>query len=213
MPQLPAHGSWHFWSIQAKWFRHSLLLIHSGLQFGGFPVNSGKQEQEGEPFISLHIEFGPQGDGIHGLMFKGISTEILKLLYYLFKSMQTIVNLPIGKHLVNGSPVYLNKQEHTGLWLTTWQVASIPHVPGQGSIHFWFKHARFNGHSELWTHSGRQTGGLPINPRRHEHTAWEFTSLHWLFGPHGDGLQGFVFIGAENTSVINRKQMFLYPYV
>lgn len=56
----------HFWLIQAKWLGHSLLLIHSGLQFGGDPTNSGRQEQDGCPFISLHWEFGPHGDGLQG---------------------------------------------------------------------------------------------------------------------------------------------------
>jgi hypothetical protein len=52
---------------------HSLLLTHSGRQFGGDPVNSGKQEQEGDSFISLHCEFGPQGDGWHGFTITGSS--------------------------------------------------------------------------------------------------------------------------------------------
>uniref|UniRef100_A0A1A9ZCR2 Uncharacterized protein n=1 Tax=Glossina pallidipes TaxID=7398 RepID=A0A1A9ZCR2_GLOPL len=40
--------------------------------------------------------------------------------------------------------------------------ASIPQVPGQGSAHLFFIHARFAGHSELPTHSGRQPSyGLP----------------------------------------------------
>lgn len=42
--------------------------MHSGLQNGGTPMYSGKQVHEGEPFASLHIEFGPQGDGKHGLL-------------------------------------------------------------------------------------------------------------------------------------------------
>lgn len=52
--------------MQAKWFAHSLLLTHSGLQNGGEPKKSGKQEQEGEPLISLQTALGPQGDGMHG---------------------------------------------------------------------------------------------------------------------------------------------------
>lgn len=72
---------------------------------------------------------------------------------------------------MKGSPVYLAKQLQIGLWLTTWQVAPIPQVPGQGSIHFWLRQARFKGHSELWTHSGLQVGGLPMKPGMQEHTA------------------------------------------
>lgn len=41
------------------------------------------------------------------------------------------------------------------------------------------------------THSGRQDGGLPRKPGTHEHTACPLICLHWLLGPHGEGLQGF----------------------
>ncbi len=41
-------------------------MVHSGLQFGGLPTKVGKQEQDGLPPMSLHSEFGPQGDGTHG---------------------------------------------------------------------------------------------------------------------------------------------------
>lgn len=61
----------------------------------------------------------------------------------------------------------------------------------QGSLHFWSVHAKFGGHSELTTHSGRQLGGDPIKVGKHEQTACPFISLHWLFAPHGDGLHGF----------------------
>lgn len=56
----------HLRFVQASLLGHSLLLIHSGLQFGGEPKNSGKQEHEGELFETLHSEFGPQGDGRQG---------------------------------------------------------------------------------------------------------------------------------------------------
>lgn len=52
--------------MHAKEIGHSLLLIHSGRQLGGNPINSGKQEQENEPPATLHIELGPQGDGSQG---------------------------------------------------------------------------------------------------------------------------------------------------
>ena len=35
-----------------------------------------------------------------------------------------------------------------------------------------------------------------MKPGTHEHTDCPLTSLHWLFGPHGDGLQGLVITGA-----------------
>lgn len=66
-PHEPGQGSLHFWLMQAKLLEHSLLLIHSGLQFGGAPINSGKQEQDGESPETLHCELGPQGDGWQGL--------------------------------------------------------------------------------------------------------------------------------------------------
>lgn len=49
--------------MQAKLFEHSLLVKHSGLQFGGVPKNSGKHEHDGELLISLQIAFGPHGEG------------------------------------------------------------------------------------------------------------------------------------------------------
>lgn len=53
--------------IQAKLNGHSLLVTHSGLQLGGIPLKSGKQEHEGDSPITLHAELGPQGEGSHGL--------------------------------------------------------------------------------------------------------------------------------------------------
>lgn len=75
-PHVPGQGSLHFWLIQAKWLEHSLLLTHSGLQLGGWPINWGKQEQDGDPLISLHWALGPQGDGLHGSTNIGSFTEI-----------------------------------------------------------------------------------------------------------------------------------------
>ena len=99
-------------------------------------------------------------------------------------------------HLEKGSPVKPGAQLQIGLWFTTWQRALRPHVPGHGSTHFWLIHARFCGHSELTTHSGLQDGGLPMKPGEQEQTACWFTVRHWLFGPHGDGSQGFLGVSA-----------------
>lgn len=65
-PQEPGQGSLHFLFMQAKLNEHSLLVTHSGLQLGGTPLKSGKQEQDGDSPITLHTEFGPQGEGSHG---------------------------------------------------------------------------------------------------------------------------------------------------
>lgn len=64
--------------MQDKLIGHSLLLTHSGLQFGGEPINSGRQEHEGDwPWI-LHCEFGPHGDGIQGFPIGwGISAAVI----------------------------------------------------------------------------------------------------------------------------------------
>lgn len=53
--------------MHAKWYEHSLLVIHSGLQFGGDPINCGKQEHDGWPPISWHWALNPHGDGTQGL--------------------------------------------------------------------------------------------------------------------------------------------------
>lgn len=66
----------------------------------------------------------------------------------------------------------------------------MPQIPGHGSTHFRFLHARFTEQSELTVHSARQFGGLPINVDKQEHTAWSFNSRHWLLSPQGLGLHG-----------------------
>lgn len=62
-PQIPSQGFAHFLLMQAWLLRQSSLLIHSGLQFGGDPINSGIQLQEGECPITWHSALGPHGDG------------------------------------------------------------------------------------------------------------------------------------------------------
>lgn len=66
-PHDPGQGSLHFSLMHAKLLAHSELITHSGRQFGGLPVNSGRHEHEGVPPISLHCELGPHGDGTQGL--------------------------------------------------------------------------------------------------------------------------------------------------
>lgn len=49
-------------------------MVHSGLQFGGKPIESIKQEQEAKLLIISHLALGPQGLGEHGFCFlEGIS--------------------------------------------------------------------------------------------------------------------------------------------
>lgn len=106
----------------------------------------------------------------------------------------------------NGSPLKPMLQLQIALWLTVWQRAFIPHVPGQGSLHFWLMHDLSCEHSELTTHSGRQFGGAPVNSGKHEQTAWLFTSRHWLFKPHGDGWHGFSIGTSWTLCEIREKQ-------
>lgn len=97
--------------------------------------------------------------------------------------------MTIGKHLENGSPVKPSLQMQTATWFKTWQLASIPHDPGQGSSHFCRTHANSAGHSEFIVHSGRQYGGEPTYPGRHEHAGPLANNWHREWGPQGDGVQ------------------------
>lgn len=93
---------------------------------------------------------------------------------------------------MNGFPVFPSLQVQIGLWFTTRQLVFCPQGRGQGFTHFWFMQALFEGQSELTTHSGRHEGGFPVYSGRQEHTALPETTRHWLFGPQGDGIHGFV---------------------
>lgn len=118
-------------------------------------------------------------------------------------------------HRINGSPVWLGGQVHIGLCLITTHLASTPHEPLQGSIHFWLLQALFKEQSELTKHSGLQSGGLPIKSGIHVHTAWPLTSLHWLFCPHGDGIQGLLISGPKNNKFhlsVTKKILKLFSY-
>lgn len=46
-------------------------MTHSGLQLGGLPMYVGLQLQDGDPPMSLHSLFGPQGDGTQGFTYAG----------------------------------------------------------------------------------------------------------------------------------------------
>lgn len=96
-----------------------------------------------------------------------VSGSLLIKIYFLNNLNKNFIRilfilLSSTKHLTKGSPTNCGGQLHIGLWLITWHFALIPHVPGQGSIHFWLLHALSCVQSELITHSGRHAGGLPI---------------------------------------------------
>lgn len=104
---------------------------------------------------------------------------------------------PIMVQAAKGSPLRPWGHLQMGLWLTTEHSALTPQLPGQGSLHFWLTQALESSQSELTIHSGRQVGGLPIKPSIHLQTAIPFTSWQWLFGPQGDGEQGFCIVSSN----------------
>jgi len=95
----------------------------------------------------------------------------------------------IGEQAVNGSPVWPSLQVQIGTWLMTWQLALVPHDPGQGSRQRWRTQACWLGQSALSTHSGRQFGGAPTWSGKQEHAGTPLSSWHCEFGPQGDGTQ------------------------
>lgn len=71
-PHEPAQGSRHLRFIHALSLEQSGWIVHSGLQLGGLPIYSLRQEQADVPPMFRHSECGPQGDGKHGSL--GTST-------------------------------------------------------------------------------------------------------------------------------------------
>lgn len=65
-PQVPGHGSWHFWLIQARFKVQSELTTHSGLHVGGEPTQPGWHEHTAWLFIIRHTLLGPHGLGKQG---------------------------------------------------------------------------------------------------------------------------------------------------
>lgn len=78
IPQDPWQGSWHFLFIHALFDGQSILLTHSARQFGGAPIKFGAHIQTGLSPSSLQCEFGPQGEGKHGLILIGASGAVDK---------------------------------------------------------------------------------------------------------------------------------------
>jgi hypothetical protein len=62
----------------------------------------------------------------------------------------------MGRQIENGSPEYFVGHEQIGMWFTTSQFASCPHVPMHGSRHLFLIQALSLEHSVFNTHSGRQ---------------------------------------------------------
>uniref|UniRef100_A0A1B0C315 Uncharacterized protein n=1 Tax=Glossina palpalis gambiensis TaxID=67801 RepID=A0A1B0C315_9MUSC len=80
-----------------------------------------------------------------------------------------------------------------------WQaiLALKPQEPGHGSLHCSFIHAVLLGHSALMVHSGRQFGGIPTYCNKQLQEASSFTILHCEYGPHGEGMHGFLGFGSS----------------
>lgn len=53
-PHEPGQGSTHFSLMHANSLEQSVLIVHSGRQFGGLPVYCNKHEQDGDPPTSRH---------------------------------------------------------------------------------------------------------------------------------------------------------------
>ena len=87
-------------------------------------------------------------------------------------------------------------QEQTGLWFITVQIASVPQLPGHGSIHFWLTQAWRSGHELLVTQPGLHSDkGFPKKFAMHVQMASVPDAVHLAFIPHGFGVQGRLAIG------------------
>lgn len=53
--------------MQALVGSQSVLTMHSGRQFGGLPIKFCRHEQAGWSPTGRQSEFGPHGEGMHGL--------------------------------------------------------------------------------------------------------------------------------------------------
>lgn len=111
-------------------------------------------------------------------------------------------------HCENGSPIYPIGHLHIGEWLTTLHSALGAHDPGQGSLHFILIHAKLYGHSLLVIHSGLQFGGDPMNSGKQEQDGDSPFTLHWEFGPHGDGTQGLPIYCGISAAIFKMKLSF-----
>lgn len=184
-------------------------MIHSGLQPSyGFPVYSCKQVQAPAPFCSRQTAFEPHGEGTQGDEKSCdwgpkiyVEEFISRTHYDLYYEILSIHLLSCTIQAIVGSPVYLGRQLHIGVWLITWHSAFMAQAPGQGSLHFWFMQAKCPGHSLLLTHSGRHEGGDPEKPGKHEQEGTFPLTWHWAFAPQGDGTHGLIGSGGDEGAI------------
>lgn len=170
VPHDPSQGFWHLLFIHANWAGQSVLITHSGLQLGGVPIYPMLHSHAAVSPTARHLLFGPHGlqESRHGSIKHG------------FSSRSGCWTSSIGWQPLNGSPVSPGLQLHIGEWLNTSHLALIPHDEMHGSTHLLLVQANVGEHSDETTHSGRHWGGAPINPGKHEQTAWSLTSRHRL---------------------------------
>jgi hypothetical protein len=75
MPHRPGQGSWHFLLMHARSEGQSELTTHSGRQFGGEPIISGRQEHwQRSPITLGGLLLRPQGFGSQGSATSGSIT-------------------------------------------------------------------------------------------------------------------------------------------
>lgn len=106
-PHDPGQGSAHLLLTHARFVGHSLLTRHSGLQFGGGPSSSGKHAQDDEEpsGVTVHLEFGPQGEGLHGSLGFGSSPV---------SSLGNNENHPLGGATSFATPLNQARTHETG---------------------------------------------------------------------------------------------------
>lgn len=75
MPHAPWHTSIHLLLEHALSNGQSLFVTHSGRQPKyGSPKYPGAHVQAPAEFLSVHIAFGPQGDGLQGFVSSSLGT-------------------------------------------------------------------------------------------------------------------------------------------
>ena len=97
-------------------------MTHSGLQFGGDPEYFGLQEHLAVFRMLLQVEYGPQGDGLHGSTGLGVGLIVAKTKTCTFMLGQLENNAGHDENalhglclqFVKGSPSYSGGQVHTG---------------------------------------------------------------------------------------------------
>lgn len=85
-PQLPGHGSIHFWLVHASFGAQSELTTHSGRQVGGAPIKPLMQVHVACILCCLQRLLGPQGDGLHGSLSKGAVEKNLRKFIQQFQN-------------------------------------------------------------------------------------------------------------------------------